>query len=157
MELTMLFVIVLMYYFFSNLYHIKHFLADFPLQTEYMLGKFKGNFDWVKPLMAHAGVHALFTFIILTVFAPWLSWLMIIFLSLLDMTIHFMMDRIKASPGMLGSFTALAKSEYANATSQEKKSNKYFWLSLGLDQMIHGLTHELIIFITILMFILGLV
>lgn len=38
-------------------FKIKHFVADYPLQTPYMLGKFKAR-GWVRPLAAHAGVHA---------------------------------------------------------------------------------------------------
>ena len=36
------------------IYQVKHFLADYPLQTPYMLQKFKEQ-DWETPLAAHAG------------------------------------------------------------------------------------------------------
>ena len=49
------------------LYQVKHFVADYPLQGTYMLGKFKKN-GWVLPLAAHCGVHALFTFAIVLSF-----------------------------------------------------------------------------------------
>jgi hypothetical protein len=42
-------------------YQLKHFVADYPLQTPYMLKKFLPGNDFIKPLSAHAGVHALFT------------------------------------------------------------------------------------------------
>jgi hypothetical protein len=184
-----LLVVVVMHYFFSNLFHLKHFIADFPLQNEYMLGKFKADWGFVKPLMAHVAVHGVMTFLILLIFAPWLSLGMILGLSLMDMVIHFFMDRIKAGPKYLGGYQSMtkqdfidhqkalasfegAKKDYANdksmihqmdlgimkheeAFAEKKQSNKYFWWSLGIDQMMHGLTHELIVFITILMFIIG--
>lgn len=146
-------------------YQIKHLLADYPLQGRYMLGKFKGGTDWIMPLLAHVGVHAAFTTVIALFYVPQHA----ILLGALDATIHFIMDRIKASPNMLGRFQALSKREMmeviehfkyfeqfplSNTTMQTKpqevakvKSNTYFWWSLGLDQMVHHLTHYGIIYI----------
>jgi hypothetical protein len=59
-------------------FQIKHFLADFPLQGKYMLGKFKGGTDWVLPLVAHSGVHALFTLAIVLWFNPSVWWLSLV-------------------------------------------------------------------------------
>lgn len=124
------------------IFQIKHFLADFPLQNEYMLGKFKEK-DWILPLTAHSGVHALFTFLISLIFLDIYD---SIYLGLFDFVIHFTMDRIKASPKMLGRYVGLSKSDFiAGVTDEQKKSNKKFWLSLGLDQMVHHLTHYIII------------
>ncbi len=44
-------------------FQLKHFMADYPLQNEYMLGKFKAK-GWFAPLALHAGVHSLFTCVI---------------------------------------------------------------------------------------------
>ena len=107
------------------LFQIKHFIADFPLQNEYMLGKMKLN-GWVLPLTCHALVHASITFAIVLIFNANLWWLAIV-----DLVIHFTMDRIKASPNMLNRF---------------RMDNKFFWWSLGLDQMVHHLTHYAIIY-----------
>ena len=152
-------------------YQIKHFLADFPLQTPYMLQKFKAS-GWVKPLAAHCAVHGFFTALICSFVNPALM----VPLALLDMAIHFVMDRIKASPKMLGRYESLSKDQFkgllesrALAASgvdyvicpdlvgeskrlvaeidKKFKGNKYFWWSLGLDQMVHHITHYLIIFI----------
>jgi len=186
------------------IYQVKHFLADYPLQGKYMLGKFKGGTAWIMPLLAHVGVHAAFTFVIAFGFtlyhytqtyqgilhnAPlvamgeicWFS----LGLSMLDAAIHFVMDRIKASPDLLGRFQAISKGEYHNhvrdvehlkmmmdpnepyrlpnaegmkqfqhrlvdceATFAVKmRSNVLFWWSLGLDQMVHHLTHYLLIYL----------
>ena len=111
------------------IFQIKHFLADYPLQTPYMLGKFKGGLEWISPLALHSLVHALFTLAILLAFAPSL-WA----LAFLDFTVHFIQDRIKASPNLLGRF---------------KPDNKFFWWALGQDQMVHHLTHYIIIWLII--------
>jgi hypothetical protein len=81
-----------------------------------------------------------------------------------DFAVHFTMDRVKASPNMLGQFKALSGREAFMATTdlgfpamteldhaQQEVSraaltgNKLFWLAVGFDQMIHHLTHYAII------------
>lgn len=114
------------YIFFSLLviFQIKHFLADYPLQGKYMLGKFKGGTEWILPLSAHSLVHGFFTLGILMAFSRGDLW----YLSLIDMGLHFSMDRIKASPNIWGKY---------------KIDDRRFWWALGFDQMFHHLTHVL--------------
>jgi hypothetical protein len=156
-------------------FQLKHFLADYPLQNRYMLGKFsKDPFVWVPALSAHAGVHALGTALI----ASWAyffaavqhsntgTWARILLLAAVDFVAHFVMDRIKADPDLLGRFKSVSAQDYqsfvrmaagedsdhpeiANAARQAKerlRSNTFFWWALGLDQMWHHLTHYAIIF-----------
>src|SRR5210317_2218207 len=103
------------------LFQIKHFLCDYPLQTAYMLGKANTK-GWILPLATHAGVHALFTFIIVIVaFQPpyFLDTIVLgVILALVDFIVHFIVDRIKASPSLGGRF---------------KPSQPYFWWALGAD------------------------
>ena len=115
------------------IYQLKHFFADFPLQGHYMLGKFKGGTEWIRPLAAHAAVHAAFTFGI----SLWFVWNMtgtkslIPFpLAILDFVVHFCVDRLKASPALGGRW---------------KMDKPQFWWALGADQMVHHLTHYFII------------
>lgn len=139
-------------------YQIKHLVADYFLQqNKYMLGKFKPYPDFVLPLLAHSAVHSFLTFLIALSVKPNFA----LPLALLDGTIHFIVDRIKASPNMLGRYKALSHREYPivsyatvnpNSTKEQKETaidmirdNKYFWVSLGLDQMAHHLTHYLVI------------
>ncbi len=131
-------------------YQLKHFFCDYPLQTPYMLGKFKSGNDWILPLMAHAGVHALATFLIAVFFGFKLA----LALAAFDFVAHFAMDRIKASPNMLGRYKALSGKEYVEimVSSMDKsendkrlKDNVRFWWALGLDQGVHHLTHYVII------------
>lgn len=141
-------------------YQIKHLVADYFLQGPYMLGKFKPYPDYIIPLFCHALVHFIGTFVIALFVDPdHATWY-----ALVDGTVHFIVDRIKASPDMLGRFTALSKGEMREILVEDAdyiakfpgtptalnvrdrnearlKSNKYFWWALGWDQMMHHLTH----------------
>lgn len=157
------------------IYQIKHFLADYPLQGEFMLGKFKPDWSFVKPLLAHVGVHAAMTFVIAAFLVPLHIALL---LGMVDATIHFVMDRLKAGPKYLGRFKPLTGEQWmlykqasldtsnkgpsgwalsetdahntrANA-KQKLRSNVLFWWALGLDQMVHHLTHYGVIYLIIL-------
>lgn len=147
-------------------YQLKHFLADYVLQGRYMLGKFQPGWEFVGPLLAHVGVHALFSYtislftfrLVLGVPAPTEFFYWALLIAGTDASVHFVMDRIKASPRYLGRFKALSGREYMSVLPyldtpwtapadfvQEARrmfrSNKLFWWSLGLDQMVHHLTH----------------
>lgn len=153
------------------IYQLKHFLADYPLQRPWMLKKFLGGRAWIAPLAAHAGVHGLFTFLIAFVLMS-TGWWFALQLAILDFGIHFVMDRIKASPKLMGRWKALSGPEYmiyadtvkvccrdnacgcpGNADYQQAKKmirgNTYFWWALGLDQMVHHFTHYLIIWLLV--------
>ena len=123
-------------------FQFKHWVCDYPLQTEYMLGKFKRK-GWALPLTNHAVVHMSGTCTIVLGFLAYLmvtrqlgdnglGWLIqnwILFCAF-DFTLHFIVDRLKAHPDLGGRF---------------KPDNKYFWWALGLDQMLQHLTHYVII------------
>ena len=103
-------------------FHVKHYLADFPLQREYMLRKSLPGWAFAGPLAVHSGIHAVFTLIVCLGFAPAYWWL-----ALVDFAVHFVTDRLKSGPRFLGRFNDLGRPA--------------FWNVLGLDQMIHHLTH----------------
>lgn len=112
------------------LFQFKHFIADYPLQTQYMLGKTKVT-GWIQPLAAHAAVHSLATYIITMYFVgPFTA----ILFALADFVIHFTVDRLKASPKLGGRWNP---------------TQSYFWWALGADQMAHHLTHYVFIYILI--------
>lgn len=118
-------------FFLLVLFQLKHFAADYPLQTEYMLGKFKDR-DWVLPLTCHALVHFIFTALIIGAFTT--DFWLVIKLAAFDFIMHFTMDRIKASRSLLGRWNT---------------SDSAFWNVVGLDQMVHHFTHYIIIYIII--------
>ncbi len=122
------------------LFQLKHFVADYPLQTQYMLGKFKDD-GWEKPLLAHVGVHAVFTFLITCYFGVWHA----VLFALFDAITHFVMDRFKADKRYLGRFTALSKDTYMSATDEQKRSNWWFWQAHGGDQLFHTLMNTIVV------------
>jgi len=111
-------------------FQVKHFLCDYPLQTEFMLGKSKVD-DWVHPLTLHCLTHATGTLLVISVFTDFDS---AYICFIIDYWFHFAMDRVKAAPHLLGRF---------------KPDNKYFWWALGGDQAWHHLTHYLIIYLAL--------
>jgi hypothetical protein len=143
-------------------FQFKHFIADYPLQGAYMLGKFKPGWDFVKPLAAHCAVHFALTFAIALCYSHKVT--MALMVGLLDFMIHFIMDRVKASPKMLGRYKALSANEMMAILSNVPKmgetlvratfyptlrSNTLFWWSLGIDQMVHHLTDILVIYLLV--------
>lgn len=131
-----------MIFFLLVIFQIKHFLCDYPLQGEYMLGKFKGGKDWILPLFAHSYVHAVMTGLIALCVKPSIA----LQVALFDLVVHFTMDRIKASPELLGRYKPLTAKDYPTATMTQKLHNKYFWWALGIDQSAHHITHYIIIY-----------
>ena len=143
------------------IYQLKHFLADYPLQGKYMLGKFQDGWAFLLPLLAHVGVHGVGTALIAVAFGrPSLA----IPLAAFDMTIHFFMDRIKAGKKYLGRYKPVTAEEYVLAAAwarnapnagigkeaaRKLRGNTFFWWALGLDQMVHHLTHYVCIYFLI--------
>ena len=97
-----------------------------------MLGKFLPDYRFVLPLMAHCGVHFVGTFFILICFGLGIKFVLI--LSAFDFVTHFFIDRVKASPKMLGVF---------------KTDQREFWLCLGADQFGHHIIHYTIILVAV--------
>lgn len=112
---------------------VKHFLADFPLQNVYMLGKGKKGIDWILPLGAHCSVHMILSGMIIAVYNPAYLWLAIV-----EFFAHFMIDRMKATYKLpAGQWAIEEKGKYLS---------KYY-LAFGLDQLAHGLCYCAMIYI----------
>lgn len=108
-------------------FQVKHFFADFVFQNVWMLQKSRPGWDFVPPLAIHCGVHTAATLAVVLYINPAAWWL-----AALDFVVHFTMDRIKAGPRYLGRYSDVR--------------GKAFWVSFGLDQMVHHLTHLYIAF-----------
>ena len=122
------------------IFQVKHWICDYPLQTPYMLNKFKLK-GWVYPLFCHVRVHSVFTLLISTAFLNLYSDMTVqdytriaVWMMFLDGVVHFIVDRIKAHPDLGGRW---------------KTDNPKFWLALGADQMLHHLTHYGIIYVLV--------
>lgn len=149
------------------IFEIKHFICDYPLQTEYMLGKFKSQ-GWEAPLAAHCGVHATATFLITLAFFLFFTthtWALPLALILagIDFGAHFLMDRIKAAPDLLGKYESLSKREWKRVKEISLKDdtfgtlakkmlddNRRFWINVGIDQMVHQFTSLVIVILMLL-------
>jgi len=105
---------------------IKHFIADFLMQFDYMLRE-KGTYGATGGVH-HALVHASFTFFILVFVAT--SANTMIALAALDFAVHYHVDFYKQQ---------LNK----HLTTADRR----FWLLLGLDQALHYLTYIGIIYV----------
>jgi hypothetical protein len=105
----------------AAVFSVKHFLADFVLQTRWIaLGK-DCRTDWVRPLLAHVTIHAGLALVIILVVTPRLWWL-----ALIDFVVHFGVDRGKTVLGRSGRWSP--------------DDARYWWL-FGFDQLLHQLTN----------------
>jgi len=111
------------------LFQVKHFLCDYPLQSRYMLRKTNST-GWFLSLLWHSTSHGIYTFVIVYLFNPQIALLC----AFIDVSLHFIMDKIKSDKRLLNRFTP---------------AEPYFWWALGFDQMFHHLTHYLIIYLTL--------
>jgi Protein of unknown function (DUF3307) len=130
------------------LFQLKHFVADYPLQSpSFFIGKFREDWGFLGPLLAHVGIHAAFTFALCVSFGA--SWSVALGLACFDAGVHFVMDRAKASGRYLGRWKPLTAEGWMAATrTNDRKAlrgNKLFWQALGFDQMIHHLTDYAVI------------
>src|SRR6185312_14014674 len=86
-------------------FQVKHYLGDFPLQTQYMLRlKSAPGWQFAIPLAVHCFVHAAMTLAIVMLVRPSLWWL-----AGVDFACHFLMDRIKSGPHLLGRYNDVEK------------------------------------------------
>jgi hypothetical protein len=112
-------------------FRVKQVVCDFFLQPSWMaLAKGRPlKQGGVRALSMHAGIHAVFTFIIALLLAPKFWWL-----GILDFVVHSLVDKGKA---MLN-----------NKMGWTYKDNPYWW-AFGLDQEAHNMTHLVYIIIII--------
>lgn len=109
------------------LFHLKHFFADFPLQTVYMLGKGKTRLAWIMPLSAHCAVHAGLSLMIILFVNPSLFWL-----AGFEFGAHFVIDRLKV-------LYKLPQGQW-EWPDKGKYLAKYY-TAFGLDQLAHQLCY----------------
>lgn len=106
---------------------VKHFIADFLLQPAWILG---GKGDVTKlGGYAHAGIHAIFSVIVLLVFGCPLWLAGVLFVG--EAVIHYVLD--------------YAKIYYSRGVDIDKNAARY-WGLYGLDQLLHQLTYAAMIY-----------
>lgn len=104
------------------LFGAKHFVCDFLLQYPYMLAE-KGIYG-AQGGLEHAGIHGIFTVIVL---APFIG-IIAVFPAIFDFLVHYHVDWAKQKLN-------------AGLTPADRK----FWIWFGLDQCLHYLTYVIII------------
>jgi|SRR5882672_2547571 len=110
-------------------FQMKHFICDFPLQAHTYLYKNKGTYGHLGGII-HSGIHLLGSLIVLNIFH------LPIWLALIDFVSHYHIDFIKM--------------KINNAYNLTPTSSEWFWILLGVDQMLHQLTYILLIYIILL-------
>lgn len=104
------------------LLQIKHLIADFYLQTVWMLTNRERYLHLGRA--THATIHSAFSVIIFALFGTPLTWLVVLFL--LEFVIHFHVDCWKARENIAKSLTP---------------QDAGFWRAMGMDQTVHHLTN----------------
>ena len=100
---------------------VKHFVADFLLQTNWIArGKERGK-GWLAPLTVHVLCHAVLTLGLALVLAPRLWWL-----AAVDFAIHITVDRCKTLVAHRGGWLM---------------TQAQFWWLMGCDQWLHQVTN----------------
>lgn len=100
----------------------KHFLCDYVLQRH---GSRKGSLlfaEWFPDLLEHAAVHGVGTFLVCVTQC---GWGLALQLGLVDVLVHFVVDKAKVEGGRVYGWTP---------------KDKAFWVALGADQWLHHLT-----------------
>ena len=111
----------------SNLLLIKHVVADYFIQMNFMFaGKHKYG---AKGGLAHAGTHSLLTY---GCFIPFVSVSSAFLYALLDFVIHYHIDYVK--------------SNYSIRNPMQPTEQKY-WIVHGTDQLFHILTYVLLVWL----------
>jgi len=104
------------------LFQVKHTFADYFMQTQRMLSNRSVYAHFGRA--QHAGIHALFTLIVVLIAGLPLSVALILFA--IDAVVHFHIDWLKG-----------AYSE----RSDEGPEKKGYWRAFGIDQLAHQLTY----------------
>jgi hypothetical protein len=107
---------------------IKHFICDFPLQMFPWIYQNKGRYLHPAGII-HAGIHGVGTFVVLSFF---IEIKLSIFYAIIDMLLHYHID--------------WAKINISRHYDLKPNNSEWFWILLGLDQLLHHLTYFAIIY-----------
>src|ERR1700679_790022 len=100
---------------------VKHFVCDFPLQAFPWMYRNKGTYGHLGGII-HAAVHLFATYFILSFFTEWA-----LFAGIIDFFIHYHIDWAKMNLG--------------KKLNLKPDNSEWFWILLGLDQLLHYLTY----------------
>jgi Protein of unknown function (DUF3307) len=106
---------------------IKHFICDFPLQANPWIYGNKGTYLHPGGI-AHAGIHAIGTLLVL---APFIGSVSAVYAAI-DMLVHYHID--------------WAKMKVSKHYDLQPNNSERFWILLGFDQLLHHVTYFVIIY-----------
>lgn len=106
---------------------IKHFICDFPLQANPWMYRNKGTYMHPGGI-AHAGIHALGTLLVL---APFIGSASVLY-AVVDLLVHYHID--------------WAKMNVSKRYDLQPNNSERFWILLGFDQLLHHITYFVIIY-----------
>ncbi|MGB7815936.1 MAG: DUF3307 domain-containing protein [Methylotenera sp.] len=106
---------------------IKHFICDFPLQANPWIYRNKGTYMHPGGI-AHAGIHALGTLLVL---APFIGSESLLY-AVIDMVLHYHID--------------WAKMNVSKRYDLQPNNSERFWILLGFDQLLHHITYFAIVY-----------
>ena len=110
---------------------IKHFVADYFLQTSWMISE---KADYGKPGgLVHAGEHGVLTWVTLAILG--FGWLGLI-MAIADMIIHYHIDWCKSN---------YLRGNFAFSLMPLDQSDPQYWWAMGMDQFAHYMTYVLIV------------
>jgi len=99
---------------------VKHVIADFLLQNQWMAFGKDSKTGWALRLLVHCLIHGVLTTAMVAAIAP-RFW----FIGPVDFVIHIIIDRAKG---------------YCVATFDVTPEKQWFWWLIGIDQALHHLT-----------------
>ena len=112
---------------------IKHFVADYFLQTPWMI---QGKADYGAPGgLFHAGEHAVLTAFVLCWF-PGISFWWAICMAVLDFVFHYHIDWTKSN---------YLRGHFRFSLMPKDSEDAEYWWAMGTDQFAHYLTYVLIV------------
>jgi hypothetical protein len=116
---------------------IKHFVADYFLQTPWMI---QGKADYGAPGgIVHAGEHALLTGIVISM-VPGIGFWWGLTMAVLDFVLHYHVDWCKSNY-LRGNFTF-------SPMPMDQEDTEYWW-AMGTDQFAHYMTYVLIVVLSV--------
>jgi hypothetical protein len=113
-----------------TIFQLKHFIADFVVQTEYQWRN-KGTYGHPGGLV-HAGIHAVGSFLAALALGAWAGALALVMIA--DFTIHYHLDWCK---------------ERFNRRHELSHADALYWFSFGVDQFLHQMTYLAIIWMIV--------
>ena len=112
---------------------VKHFVADYFLQTKWMIVE-KAEYGKLGGLV-HAGEHAILTGVVLGIMG--IGWPTLL-LMVIDFILHYQIDWTKSN---------YLRGRFAFSPLPMDQSDYQYWWAMGLDQFGHYLTYVLIVLI----------